>query len=181
MAKNGSWDIGCGTYAWSILKPDTQPDPGPTKVPLAVGPQSCNSESNFRGHADVTGGDVSLGAAAIWYQMPVKMTAKSPRWTPPKPPYGRSGYELKFAVEWKPGCTTEVEEQVVRDPLGDTSNLYYSLFLNNWIDCTYTSFHLDKNKSLIWIFNRQQRRGWRMDKCRLPDVFLFPMNNSEGR
>ena len=139
MAMEGSWDIGCGVYAWSIVKPDPAPAPAPTKVPLAVSAQSCNQDADFPGHADVKEADVSLAAAIVCAQMPATMDAHSPRWTPPKPMYGRSGgYELKFAVEWKGRCATEVEQQSPRDPLGDKppTNLCYWLFLNNWRECT---------------------------------------------
>lgn len=164
MAMEGSWDIGCGVYAWNIIVPDPSPDSAPTMVPLTVFSQSCYQEANFPGHADVQPQDVLLGAAVACGQVPATMNAESPKWTPPKPLYGRSGYELMFAVEWKGGCVTEVEEQSPRDPLGEKggTNLCHSLFFNSWYDCVYISFSLAtaglKRKKALLTMSQQARR-----------------------
>ncbi|RYP14251.1 hypothetical protein DL765_006502 [Monosporascus sp. GIB2] len=58
MAKDGSWDIGCGFYSWNIKVP-SHLDP---YMPLKLGPQGCNNEADFPGHQDIHGNDVYWGA-----------------------------------------------------------------------------------------------------------------------
>jgi hypothetical protein len=111
MAENGVWDVTCGANGWSIIKRSgTDPPPGPSHVPLAVGNQRCFTESNFPGHADVGAQDVSLGVAIACGQVPKTMNAQSPHWTPPQQLYGRKwGWvqdELRRRVEdrMRHGC-----------------------------------------------------------------------------
>lgn len=141
MAMEGSWDIGCGVYSWSIVVPPPPPPPQPTKTPLALGPQSCYQETNFPGHPEVWGTDVSMLSIFACGALPNTMGPNTPKWQ--QSYNGRGNNEnLNFEVEWKVGCVTDVDTQNPQQPLGpqpNNLNICYMLFFQNWQNCEHDS------------------------------------------
>nr|XP_036586398.1 uncharacterized protein CTRU02_03783 [Colletotrichum truncatum]KAF6796805.1 hypothetical protein CTRU02_03783 [Colletotrichum truncatum] len=55
FARSGSWNIGCGTYSWTITPP----------ARLETGEITCNDEKQFGGHKDVHENDVLWAAIGL--------------------------------------------------------------------------------------------------------------------
>ncbi|PGH18847.1 hypothetical protein AJ79_00260 [Helicocarpus griseus UAMH5409] len=140
MALEGSWDIGCGKYSWSISRPpkeepepEPEPRPEPNKKPMELGPQKCFEKDDFPGHKDVSPTKIDYGA---WdpdtCPRDLKLHPRSVAWETTKHEH------LVFRNEWKANCITDVDEQSVLEPLGDILEGNAAcplLLLNNWKNC----------------------------------------------
>ncbi|KAK8134605.1 hypothetical protein PG984_006617 [Apiospora sp. TS-2023a] len=133
MAREGTYDRGCGTYKWSIATPPKE-DPGTTYVALD-GPQEqfCHATFNFPGHKDVRREDVINTANKACAAAPQKFTKDTPRW---QKKYTEGGTDYFYSIEWQGGCRTDVEEQDIQMLDGKTRypNCWHMMH-DSWANC----------------------------------------------
>ncbi|RYP12542.1 hypothetical protein DL765_007244 [Monosporascus sp. GIB2] len=130
MAKDGSWDIGCGIYSWNIRIPsDLDPH-----VPLEFGSQGCNNEDDFPGHQDMHEDDIHWGAIGTCAGVEDEL-GPGDSW---EQQIGGSwrGTTFNFKVKWMPGCITDVKKQKLNDALG-INGACIDLFYGNWKNCEF--------------------------------------------
>ncbi|KAI2605550.1 hypothetical protein GGR54DRAFT_621191 [Hypoxylon sp. NC1633] len=128
-------------------KTQATPKPTPTqfrtqdaKTPLELKPVICNNESDFPGHADISGS--ALG------QLASDFCAKSTILSPRSSATGGTvtddnGVNYFFSVQWVFGCVLEdgSEEQSVAAPLGDREhNTCLDLMKNDFFSCKFYIF-----------------------------------------
>lgn len=118
----------------------TTQKPEPTKTPLRVGTQKCNSEDDFPDHGDVHGNDVIWSVVGVCKDKPLMMKPGD-KWEQNRLGIMK-GSKIHFRVKWIKDCVTEVGEQDMKNPLGTNGNIAaenvcVDLFYNNWKNCEY--------------------------------------------
>ncbi|KAK7920211.1 hypothetical protein PG985_008233 [Apiospora marii] len=115
----------------------TKPPPRPT-TPLERQPIRCHDESDFRGHADISG-SAQDGYSTDFSDLDGPddseyLSEGSPKLTMHE--RDKHGVNYDFSVEWVEGCTTKEERQSFRFPLGSPSMITaYLLMRENYTKC----------------------------------------------
>ncbi|KAL0933929.1 uncharacterized protein CTRU02_210728 [Colletotrichum truncatum] len=115
FARSGSWNIGCGTYSWTITPP----------ARLETGEITCNDEKQFGGHKDVHENDVLWAAIGLCGSELNTELRPGGQYPSDKKADNIDGVwrrsDMHAWVKWKEGCVTTVSSQKVGNPMDTVS------------------------------------------------------------
>ena len=119
-------------------EPEPEPEPEPDHAPWEEQAPSCNNEDDFRGHADISGYDQSMGSIAACANAPGFMGESSAQGAPYTYRYkGSHDINYDYQISWDWNCRTDSTTQELGYPLGEDGPYCHAVMMRAYQNCEF--------------------------------------------